>query len=255
MHRLSLKPPVHVFVEACKGVSWFPPCRAEGASCASGHRPGGHRDEAGLPPHGLQHRHRLRDAHAGLSSMFWMREAQDPRRCHIPGCDGSHGRFEVCFGGRNLTWMSSMSFLAACTGHFQCAQPSLQLSTCSLNAARNCTALPEPDDWRIAVERCIMALSEAKSNPQRASFAFRMASQLLLPSQIFDPFVIDWVKNHLEEIQKNEFFTPNDLADFLAEKMYRALKLSRDVVRTSLKRPPDSAIQKVLVIYGQGLIV
>ncbi len=82
-----------------------------------------------------------------------------------------------------------------------------------------------------------------------------MASQLLLPSQIFDPFVIDWVKNHLEEIQKNEFFTPNDLADFLAEKMYRALKLSRDVVRTSLKRPPDSAIQKVLVIYGQGLIV
>ncbi len=81
-----------------------------------------------------------------------------------------------------------------------------------------------------------------------------MASQLLLPSQIFDQFVIDWVREHLEEIQKAQFFSPNELADFIAERMYKSLKLSRDVIRTSLKRPPDSAIDRVISVFGQGLI-
>jgi hypothetical protein len=81
-----------------------------------------------------------------------------------------------------------------------------------------------------------------------------MASQLLLPSQVFDQYVVDWVREHLEEIQATEFFNKDELAAFIAERMYKVLKLSRDVVRHSLKRPPDSAIDRVISVFGQSLI-
>lgn len=81
-----------------------------------------------------------------------------------------------------------------------------------------------------------------------------MASQLLLPSHLFDDFILEWVKSHLSEIRKEKFYSTNELADYIACKIQASLKLSRDVVRTSIMRFPDSAIDKIIAVFGQDLI-
>lgn len=82
-----------------------------------------------------------------------------------------------------------------------------------------------------------------------------LASRLLLTSELFDKYVLDWCEEHFAELQKATFFAKEELADFIAENIYRKLLLSKDVVRTTiLKRYPDLLIDKVLDKFGRNLI-
>ncbi len=81
-----------------------------------------------------------------------------------------------------------------------------------------------------------------------------LASQLLLPSQLFDPYILDWVAKHLPALQASAFFSRNDLAQYIADGTYRGLKISVDCVRHSILRFPNAAIDQVLSTYGQALI-
>ena len=81
-----------------------------------------------------------------------------------------------------------------------------------------------------------------------------LASQLLLPSQLFDPYVLTCVGNNLNEFLKSPAFSKQDLAQDIAQKMYKDLHLSAEVVKWSILRYPDAAIDKVLSKHGQALI-
>ena len=81
-----------------------------------------------------------------------------------------------------------------------------------------------------------------------------LASQLLLPSQIFDDFVLNWVDKNIDHVRSASIYSKADLSEYIADGLYKPLSLSKDVVRFSITRFPEPAIDKVLADFGITLI-
>jgi Zn-dependent peptidase ImmA (M78 family) len=66
--------------------------------------------------------------------------------------------------------------------------------------------------------------------------AKRVGSELLLPCKIFNPFVLDWCKKHIANLQK---ISPNDekeLSEYIAEKLSPEFDLSNFIINKALNR-------------------
>lgn len=83
-----------------------------------------------------------------------------------------------------------------------------------------------------------------------------LASCILLPANIFDNFVIEYIKNDLNSLQKENFFSKEDLADYIADKLSYKLSLSKYVIsRVILSRYPNLLIDKILNSFGLEILI
>ncbi len=81
-----------------------------------------------------------------------------------------------------------------------------------------------------------------------------LTSQLLLPSHLFDDLILEWVDRNISSLRLCKFYDKNELAEHIAENIYRDLKISKNVVKHSILRHPDPAIDKVLLKFGISVI-
>jgi Zn-dependent peptidase ImmA (M78 family) len=84
---------------------------------------------------------------------------------------------------------------------------------------------------------CHVSDSDYRMMEQQAR---NVGSNILLPSFLFDPFVLDYYHQHVAEIKKERFYDKWDFADYLAERISKNINISKQPIFYSiLKRYPE----------------
>ena len=86
--------------------------------------------------------------------------------------------------------------------------------------------------------------------------ARNVGSNILLPSFLFDLFVLDFCKQNVSEIKKEHYYDRWDLADSISEKVSKKLNISKQPVFYSiLKRYPEPLlIDRIIDNLGADLL-
>jgi Zn-dependent peptidase ImmA (M78 family) len=81
--------------------------------------------------------------------------------------------------------------------------------------------------------------------------AKRVASNLLLPSELLDPYVLNWAQEHIQQILSDRPANEKDLADFMASKLGPKLEVSKQIVQRGLERwTPEPLVARVARVHG-----
>ncbi len=86
--------------------------------------------------------------------------------------------------------------------------------------------------------------------------AKRIGSYLLLPSNLFNPFVLTWCEENIEKIKKDNPANEDDLAYFISSRLQLRINLSRMIIeRALLKRwTPTRLIDEIITKFEIPLL-
>src|SRR4030042_1754384 len=85
--------------------------------------------------------------------------------------------------------------------------------------------------------------------------ARNVGSNILLPPFLFDPYVLDFCRQHEMEIKKERFYDKWDVADYLADSISKNINISKQPVFYSiLKRYPEPLlIDRIIETIGTDI--
>ena len=77
--------------------------------------------------------------------------------------------------------------------------------------------------------------------------AKKVASALLLPASLYDPFVLEWCRENIDMIRKDNPMDEQDLSRFIAFNLHKKLSLSVPIIQRAMhRRTPSPLIHEVI---------